>query len=205
MKKFCIFILIPSFIFWGSFVGCSKLPKKQAPAKINSTQDLKAISRLAITAIYKNDFRGLNELISPEKGLIISTTPYINKPNYINLNIVNLQKFIKGDDSRTVFKWGTYDATGESIYMTYQQFYKRFLCPINYLGKAIKISYNSIPTRSTASHNYKTIFSKAKFVEYYFPGTKKSANMDWHSLILVFEQASNKQYLSAIILDFWRI
>lgn len=205
MKKFCLCILIPSFIFWGSFVGCSKLPKKTAPAKINATQDLKTISKLAITAIYKNDFIGLEELISPNKGLIISTTPYINKPNYITLSIANFQKFSKGGDSSTVFKWGTYDATGEPIYMTYQQFYKRFLCPINYLGKVIKISYNNIPTRSTASNNYKTIFPKAKFVEYYFPGTKKSANMDWHSLILVFEQVSNKLYLSSIIIDFWRI
>ena len=167
-------------------------------------EKLKIISTDTIKAIKNKDMKKLSTLIDQKKGLMISLSPFIEKESFIKFTNATLLNLNLEKNKKVKINWGIDDATGEPDKLTFTEFYKKYLFPVDYLGKGIEVNYNTIPLRSTSAHNFKDYFKSGIPVEYHFKGTEKNANLDWCSLILIYEKTNDILNLSAILVEHWR-
>ena len=168
------------------------------PTGANKEQ-LRKISLETLAAIQSKDLKKLSTLVNPQ-GLMISLSPHIQKDTYVRFTprqLAGLNKSVK-----TV--WGTGIASGESVSLTFDEYHAKYLWPVDYLGKEIQVNYDdSISSKGSTVANFKTEFKNGKAVEYFFKGTPKNGNMDWKSMILIYEEVRGQLRLSAILNDYF--
>ncbi len=139
-----------------------------------------------VSSIQKGDFRSIMKY-ADKRGVIFSIDPIIDSadpkiPSEILRNIIN--------DTTKRF-WGYASGSGMEIYMTFREFYFKYLNK-NYLkGKKL---VNKRIANSKIKDNIKDVFKNATFVEYHLKGKEE---YDWHSLIIVF----NNNNLVAVLHD----
>jgi len=154
---------------------------------ISQKQDLLYISDKILVSIQKGDFKEVMNYGS-KSGIIFSIDAYVDSLDP-KIPINKFKTILK--DTTKLF-WGYYPS-GKEIYMTFNEFYQKYLKK-NYLkGKKSK---NKVIGVSNTKNNISEFFKNAEFVEYYIKGNNE---YDWHSLRLVFVNKT----LVAIIHDSW--
>ncbi len=141
--------------------------------------DVLKVSDYIIASIQKGDFKSIMKY-ADKRGVIFSINPIIDTidpkiPPEIFRNILN-------DTTRRF--WGYAIGSGMEVYMTFREFYSKYLNK-NYLKG--KKSVNKRIANSKIKDNIRDVFKNSTFVEYYLKGKEE---YDWHSLIIVFSNNS---------------
>ncbi|MEO0150463.1 MAG: hypothetical protein ABIL89_06540 [candidate division WOR-3 bacterium] len=157
-------------------------------ATLISKNNIYKISDEIVLSIQKGDFGAIMKY-ADKKGIIFSINPIIDTTD----PKLSPQIFKKILNDTTKLFWGYASGSGMEIYMTFKEFYEKYLKK-NYIKGKKSLNKRIAPTNK--KDNIKEIFKNADFVEYYLKGKEE---YDWHSLILVF----NNNVLVAILYDSW--
>ncbi len=110
-----------------------------------------------------------------------------------------------GKSNQTKIIWGEYDGTGDSIYLTFNEYADRFIYDVDFYKPEKRIVGQS-PATARESDALAVFYKNCYFTESYFSGfEKKYQRMDWRSLRLVFKLTDKRFYLLGIIHDEWTI
>lgn len=173
-------------------------PDPTEPVHASSLTD---ISQTVIFTIKDRDWVKLSDFINPLKG--VRFTPYAN----INLqkNIIFTKDEIKHiSNNTTKYHWGDYDGSGFPINMTFTEYYGKFVYDKDFANTK-QVSMNNTIGHGNSLNNISTVYPDASYVEYYIPGSEKTAGMDWASLRLVFEKYEENWFLVGVVHDQWTI
>ncbi len=103
----------------------------------------------------------------------------------------------------TVYVWGAYDGTGDSISGEYASYHDRFVYDEDYLNPEL-IGVNSIVGTGNMNNNIEDIYTNDSYVEFHFSGfDPQFMGMDWRSLVLVFEEDNGSWYLVGVVHGEW--
>lgn len=148
--------------------------------------DILKMSDEIVYSIKNGDFKAVMKY-GDKRGIIFSINAIIDSfdPKIPPQRL----KFILNDTTKLF--WGYEISSGREVYMTFNEFYNKFLKK-NYL-KGTKL-INRISDKKTKT-NISEFFKDAQFVEY----TIKNNDYDFNSLIIVFSRG----VLSAILFNKW--
>ncbi len=165
-----------------------KLTKQQAAEQI-------------VLALKSKNTNELNKLIHPVKGVLFSPYLYIDKNTAQIFKANQLPAF---DDS-TPYIWGEFDGSGETIKMTFSNYYEKFVFDHDY-SKPEKLGEDEVLHESNTVNNIKEIFPDSYIADYHFSGFDQAfGGADWSSLIIVMEQHDGNWYVSAIVHSAWTV
>lgn len=103
----------------------------------------------------------------------------------------------------TVYIWGEFDGTGESIGGEYAYYHSRFVYDEDYLNPEL-IGINQIVGTGNMNNNIEDVYPNESYVEFHFTGfDPQYMGMDWRSLVLVFEEDNGTYYLVGIVHGEW--
>lgn len=138
----------------------------------------------------------------PTKGVRFS--PYFNVN--VNTDIVFYPGNTIGANmftNTTVYIWGEFDGTGESIGGEYAYYHSRFVYDEDYLNPEL-IGINQIVGTGNINNNIEDVYPNESYVEFHFTGfDPQYMGMDWRSLVLVFEEDNGTYYLVGIVHGEW--
>ncbi len=103
----------------------------------------------------------------------------------------------------TVYVWGEYDGTGDSIAGEYASYHSRFVYDEDYLNPEL-IGINAIVGAGNMNNNIEDIYPNESYVEFHFTGFDPQVmGMDWRSLVLVFEEDNGDWFLVGVVHGEW--
>lgn len=175
------------------------IPSVNAP---NQDSIILETTKQVLTAIKNNDFAKLVTYIHPVSGVRFSPYAYIDTTIDINLKRENFLDVVSKKD---VLIWGNYDGSGDTIRLTVDHYFKKFVYDHDFLN-AEKTSLNKITGRGNSTNNLEDVYAGCAYTESYFSGfDKKFDGMDWASLRLVYKKYDNRYFLVGIVHDQWTI
>ncbi len=158
-------------------------------------------AKAIINALKQQDIEKLSSYIHPEKGLLFSPYGHIEKKTALTFKAGGLPAW----DDPKLYKWGSYDGSGEPISLTFRDYFKKFVYDQNF-AEAEKVGQNEILGQGNTLVNIGDIYPDSTYFDYYFSGfDPKHSGMDWESLILVLEQHNGAWYVCAIVHSQWTI
>lgn len=173
-----------------------------SPALLSHQSSQQAVLDLAfmiISALKEKDMATLSQFVSPHMGLRIS--PYAAIQEKYPIFTPDQVTSLKSDT--TLYIWGAYYGSGETIELTFADYYAKFIYDVDF-ANAPQIALNHRLGVSTTLDNSADYYPGAMIVEFYFPGFDPTLEgMDWRSLRLVFIQENGTWYLVGVIHDQW--
>lgn len=143
----------------------------------------------------------LKQLIHPVKGVLFSPYLYIHADTAQVFKPDALPTFT--DD--TPFIWGEYDGSGETIKLTFQQYYEKFVYDQDYVNRE-KLGDDKVLIAGNMVNNIKEVFPDSYLADYHFSGFDKNLEgLDWSSLIIVLEKYEDSWYVVAIVHSAWTV
>ncbi len=138
----------------------------------------------------------------PSKGVRFSP--------YFNVNLSTDIVFYPGNTiganmftNTTVYVWGEFDGTGESIGGEYAYYHSRFVYDEDYLNPEL-IGINQIVGTGNMNNNIEAVYPNESYVEFHFSGfDPQFMGMDWRSLVLVFEEDNGDWLLVGVVHGEW--
>jgi hypothetical protein len=165
------------------------------------TTDQAILDRAAqvIVAFKNRDMAALSGCVSPQMGLRFS--PYAAvKDTY---QVFPADKLAGLLSDSTVYNWGAYYGTGQSIELSFTDYYTKFIYDEDF-ANAPQVSLNHRLGVGTTLDNATDFYPGGMVVEFYFPGFDPSLEgMDWRSLRLVFVHENDSWNLVGVIHDQW--
>ena len=164
---------------------------------------LKLTQNILITLKNKN-YPAFANYIHPVSGIRFSPYGYVDTLSHLRFS---REKFIATakDDNQEMIVWGKFDATGDPIKMTLNNYLQRFVYDVDFI-KPEKRTVNEFIGTGNSLNNLLSVYKNCDFTESYFSGFKKEyAGMDWKSLRLVFKERNGKFFLVGIVHDEWTI
>ena len=229
MKKLFVFIVaVCSF-----FIAC-KDKTKESKEKIETGNSVQAINRNAdslltvkhlqdsiklrhrkdsillrltnniLVALKNKNYSAFANYIHPVSGIRFSPYGYVDTLSHLRFS---REKFIATakDDSQEMIVWGKFDAIGDPIKMTLNNYMQRFVYDVDF-AKPEKRSVNEFIGSGNSLNNLLSVYKNCDFTESYFSGFKKEyAGMDWKSIRLVFKERNGRFLLVGIVHDEWTI
>ena len=163
---------------------------------------LEDLTKTILKHLKKKNYYDLAQYIHPTKGVRLSPYGYINRREDMIILADYLIEISKDPMKRI---WGTYDGTGDTIRLSFKEYFDKFVYDVDFLN-AEKLSTNRSLAQGNSLNNISEIYPGTQYTESYFSGfNKKYQGMDWRALRLVFEKQSDKYYLVGIIHDQWTI
>ena len=170
-------------------------PPSQSASLVNEA--FTVLSHLA-----NEDGAALANHAHPTKGVRFS--PYFNVN--VNTDIVFYPGNTIGANmftNTTVYVWGEYDGTGESIGGEYAYYHSRFVYDEDYLNPEL-IGINQIVGTGNMNNNIEDVYPNESYVEFHFTGfDPQYMGMDWRSLVLVFEEDNGDWLLVGVVHGEW--
>ncbi len=175
----------PEPVFQDSPVSAS--PQVQTPAAPQSPKPVPADSLVHLLGRVEAEVF-LQHL--PPSGIIISPDPYIDT--------------LRGDprigpttNPDSLLFWGLHPARGDSIVMSFRDFYKRYLAQPFYQG----VRHDKPYCQSTMAFNAEEVLGPhIRVIEYCLNPPTKENQMGWQALRLITDSSG---YLLAIVRDYW--
>lgn len=159
-------------------------------------------SRTILRALRDLDIETLSRYIHPALRLRFSPYAYVDTTESQAFTPYQLKMAVQ---KSTVLHWGSYDGTGDSIDLSIQDYFKRFVYKGDFLN-APQRSINNFVVSGNTINNLLDIYPNSIFTEFYFPGFEERYDgMDWEALRLVFQSVQGKLYLVAVVHDQWTI
>jgi len=157
---------------------------------------------IVLSHLANEDGAALANHAHPTKGVRFS--PYFNVN--VNTDIVFYPGNTIGANmftNTTVYVWGEYDGTGESIGGEYAYYHSRFVYDEDYLNPEL-IGVNQIVGTGNMNNNIEDVYPNESYVEFHFTGfDPQYMGMDWRSLVLVFEEDNGDWYLVGVVHGEW--
>ena len=154
-----------------------------------------------VQALKNKDIDGLRELIHPTKGIQFSPYVYIQKDTAQKFQKDKLPSF----DDTALYVWGEHDGSGETIELTFKEYYEKFIYDHDYANSE-KVGADEVIQTGNMVNNIKEVFPESYISDYHFSGFDKSfAGIDWASLIVVVEQHEDNWYVVAIARSQWTV
>jgi hypothetical protein len=125
-------------------------------------------------------------------------SPYVNTTP--TDRIIGLNGMSQLFTDPNTYTWGTQDGSGEPIILTGANYVTNKITNKPYLTATPAI--NGTIGRGNMISNVSATYPGAATVEYYLPPTNPG-DMDWYSLIFVFEYQNNQWFLVGVVNDQW--
>ena len=157
-----------------------------------------------LVALKNKNYSAFANYIHPVSGIRFSPYGYVDTLSHLRFS---REKFIATakDDNQEMIVWGKFDATGDPIKMTLNNYLQRFVYDVDFV-KPEKRTVNDFIGAGNSLNNLLSVYKNCDFTESYFSGfEKKYAGMDWKSLRLVFKERNGKFFLIGIVHDEWTI
>ena len=172
-------------------------------ATINDSSAL-VLTKDILTIIKERKYEQLIGFIEPGGSIRFSPYGYIDTATDRKLTGAEIIKMVNEKDSKKLY-WGTYDGSGDSILLTLNNYFKKFVYDVDFVHPE-KISLNKILGSGNTLNNIDSVYKNCIFTESHFSGFEKQyEGMDWRSLRLVFKKTPQKLHLVGIIHDQWSI
>ena len=160
------------------------------------------LSKTVLISIKNKDYKKFSQFIHQKLGIRFS--PYAYVDTSVNMKFTP-SKFMEEIANRNKFKWGRYDGSGASIFLTIENYFSKFVYNADFVN-AEKFSLNKMIAGGNSRNNLEAVYSGCNYSESYFTGIdKKNKGMDWCCLRLVFKKENNIFYLVGLIHDQWTI
>jgi hypothetical protein len=167
-----------------------------------STKTILTLTKQVLTSVKNKDYKRFASFIHPILGVRFSPYGYADTLNDVKFTA---DKFLDAISKQTVFNWGDYDGSGDTILLTAVQYFGQFVYNADFLN-AEKTGVNKILHQGNTLVNLQGIYKRCDFSESYFSGfDKKFGGMDWCSLRLVYKKYKSKYYLVGVMHDQWTI
>jgi hypothetical protein len=177
------------------------IPPPTATSPPPADQVVPGLADQVVQALQGRDMATLATFADPGLGLRFSPYAYVQSSDLVFLP--DQLPGLLADP--TVYTWGIYDGSGESIDLTFAEYYERFVYDQDY-AHAEQVGYNQRLGSGNSIDNSHEFYHDPFVVEYHFSGfDPQYAGMDWRSLRLVFEQHDETWWLVGIIHDEWTI
>ncbi|MBW4081542.1 hypothetical protein [Paenibacillus sp. S150] len=155
-----------------------------------------------VRALQQGNMETLASWAHRDKGIRFSPYAYVNT----EADLVFGRDELKGlmQDSGD-YVWGEFAGSGESIKLSFAEYFKRFVYDADFLNDA-ETALNKGLGHGTTLNNINEVYPKDSydFVEYYIDGVDPAyEGMDWRSLRLVFEKIGDDRALVGIVHDEW--
>ena len=157
-----------------------------------------------LVALKNKNYMAFANNIHPVSGIRFSPYGYVDTLSHLRFS---REKFIATakDDNQEMIDWGKFDATGDPIKMTLNNYLQRFVYDVDFV-RPEKRTVNDFIGAGNSLNNLLSVYKDCDFTESYFSGfEKKYAGMDWKSLRLVFKERNGKFFLIGIVHDEWTI
>ncbi|MBZ0204542.1 MAG: hypothetical protein IT281_07690 [Ignavibacteria bacterium] len=174
--------------------------------KINNPGDSSVLKLTAeiLEVIKDRNYAELAEFFHPESGVRFSPYAYIDTAVDLVFTKKTFYKQFKTKSSSKLI-WGYYDGSGDTIRLSIDDYFKKFVYDVDFLNAEITTVNNSSAHGNTIN-NLAAIYDGLQYTESYFSGfDEKFGGMDWRALRLVYEEYKGKYYLVGIIHDEWTI
>ena len=148
---------------------------------------VRSMSDAVIVALKNNDMATVALFTHPTRKLRIAPYPFLT-PADKKFAATSVGSLLSDPAVRT---WGAYDGSGNPITKTFANYYPEFVWSHDFTDAGIIVGENVRIHTAQLSTNWASVYPGRSYVEYNFPGTAASSNMDWHSLILVWLKDGN--------------
>lgn len=228
MKQVLTFLVAGSLLITGCKNGCSKktndqpttdtssvnlgeLPDTSANAAIPDSAQIAINKDAALTHLTKEilgvfksgQYSRLDSFIHPVEGVRFSPYATVSPDEDKHFSPEEFNKLVTiGKNKKT--KWGNYDGSGEAIYLTPAEYFKKFVYDANFVLPN-KFSINNFIGAGNSLNNLKKVYSNSDFTESYSTGSRKYGGTDWKTVRLVFKEIDGKYYLVGVVHDQWTI
>lgn len=160
------------------------------------------VSDEILQSLKTKDLVKLSSFVHPTAGIRFSPYAYIDTANG---QVLSGAKLIALGKQQTPVKWGAYDGSGETIKLSIDKYFERFVYSKDFLN-AEKKSVNTSNKAGNSLDNLELVYPGTDYTEFYFSGfDPKFEGMDWQKLRLVFMIENSRPWLIAIIHDEWTI
>jgi hypothetical protein len=201
-----IALLMTTAIAVGTHASRISSTQESDPERISPKQSERIIAARAkgvLESLKAGNIARFSTFVHPQKGVRFS--PYAS----VLLDedrVVKRNHLVRTWGSKTKYKWGGYDGSGDPIRLTFRKYHRQFIFDHDYT-RAESVAYNpSSMSRGNTPNNIQAIYPRSIAVEYHFSGfDPKVSGMDWTSLWLVFEKQGSVWYLVGIVHDEWTI
>ncbi|MEZ7173235.1 hypothetical protein [Sporosarcina sp. OR05] len=170
---------------------------------MNSTaqqQNILSKSFEVLQLIKDKDFNELSNHIHPSKGVRFTPYFFVDIPNN---QVFTPQQVANLTQDNTVYQWGTFDGTGDTINFVFNDYYNRFIYDEDYLNAHI-IGVNTPIGKSNMMDNVAIEYPDGAYIEFHFTGfDPQHDGVDWRSLRLVFQESNGVLYLVSIVHGEW--
>lgn len=198
-----IVLIIAGAILTGEVYCFAKrgLPfQKETRSVATKEEQVGNVASIIVGLLKNKDSKKLADYVHPTKKLRLS--PYANiTPDDILLSSSEVEDAF---NSQTVRTWGIYDGLGQPIELSFTDYYEMFIYDKNFADEG-QVSINNLVGQGNTLVNTSDVYPEATFVEYYVEGNEEYGQMDWASLILVFEKEDDEWYLVGIVHNGWTI
>ena len=158
-------------------------------------------SNTVLDALDESKFIDFSNYFHPQKGCTFVPYTLIEE---VEQNF-NPNTFESALTEKSTLFWGFEDGSGDSLNLTIDSYFKRYVYDINFKAKSTEIHINKNLQFSNTQNNIKHFYPDAQFIEFYYEGSNKYEGMDWSSLIFYIEKFEEKHYLVAIAHNQWTI
>ncbi len=173
-----------------------------AAIEINKEAVLKSLTKKTFLLIKTHNYRALDSLIHPEKGIRFSPYANINEADKKFSKEEFALLFTKNKNQK--YTWGAYDGSDEPIILTAQAYFNKFVYAAGFENPE-KLELNKTIGKGNTINNIHTFYKDEDFTESYFSGSKQKDGLDWKSVRLIFKQIDGQYYLIGIVHDQWTI
>ncbi len=211
MKR--LIFLIITVILLTSTISCSVVTETPEPSptqplstKTPTAEPTPARTALEtadviIKALKAKDMETVAAFVHPQWGLRFTPYPFVRDGD----RVFSAQAVPALFEDETIYTWGTFDGSGESIEMTFSEYYDRFVYSQDFATPEV-IGLNKEIGHGNSINNIPKYYPGAEYVEYHFTGfDPQYEGMDWQSLRLVLKQENGIYYLVGIVHAEWTI
>jgi hypothetical protein len=167
--------------------------------------DEETVQRMALEALVALKAKNMEAIagMAHSEGIRFSPYTYVNPEKD---QVLTPEQISEAMNSSQVVTWGTYDGRGDSIDLTFPEYYDQFVFDHDYTV-ADETSLDRVIGKGNTLNNINEVYADAHVVEYHFKGFDvKNEGMDWTSLRLVFTKENDEDWrLRGIVHDQWTI
>lgn len=215
MKRKSLILIIMTLILSLFLVACEEGAKSPKSSEIENTEiekkkkdgsksvqapDIVSTSLEVLELIKDKNYEELADHIHPEKGVRFSPYFFVDPANH---QVLTPQQVEDLSQNSALINWGTFDGTGDTISLNFNDYYDRFIFDHDYTSAPL--TGINIPVGvGNIMDNVSIEYPDGEFMEYHFTGfDPQYEGMDWRSLRLVFEESNGTLYLVAIVHGEW--
>ncbi|MBI1306836.1 MAG: hypothetical protein GC181_09530 [Bacteroidetes bacterium] len=177
----------------------AEITTEEVSEENEETDGLYSVAVKILHLIKNFRFDTLQSYIHPSRGVAFSPYGYIDSP--LVFKPKELNGYLASD---SVFCWGYYDGSGDSILMTFPDYIKSFVYCADFLDMA-DTSVNRVYHAGNTLNNFKSCYPSAQYIDFHVEGTEEYGGMDWRTLRMGFVKVKDQWKLIALIHDEWTI